>query len=152
MPWVTGDPVRVVVPGPPRAWKRTGHRIAKNKEGKHFVSSFTQTATRDAQAEFKDCARIAMGNKPPIDGAVELRMVSYIPVPPSWSKKKQAAALSDRLRPVSKPDYDNYAKMIDALKGVTWRDDCLVTDGHHYKRYSDRPRLVLEIRALTWTD
>jgi Holliday junction resolvase RusA-like endonuclease len=152
MAWVRGEVIRIEVPGPPRAWKRSGHRLIRPAGKKPFISTFTQTATRDAQAEFKDCAQRAMNRRPPIDGPVELRMASYIPVPPSWSQKKQRMALADQLRPTSKPDYDNYAKMIDALKGVVWRDDCLVTDGSHFKRYSDRPRLVVEVRSLTWSE
>lgn len=149
MPWFHGDVVRIVVPGVPRAWQRSGHK-AGIKDGKAFTQSFTKAPTRDAQAEFKDFAERAMNGRAPIDQEIEFRVAFYMPVPRSWSKRKQADALADRGRPITKPDFDNMTKMIDALNGVVWRDDSLITDAGISKRYSDRPRLVVEVRPLVF--
>jgi Holliday junction resolvase RusA-like endonuclease len=104
--------------------------------------------TRNEQAVFRDRAETAMAGRIPLDQAIEINIAFYMPIPQSWSRKKQAAALADLVRPITKPDFDNCSKMIDALKGIVWRDDCRVTDAHIYKRYSDRPRLVIEIRGI----
>jgi len=152
MPWVASEPIKIVVPGPPRAWQRAGHRIAKSKSGRLFVHSYTKTETREEQNNIKFFAMKAMDGRPPIDAAIELRFVAYVPVPESWSKKKKAAALADQIRPTPKPDFDNYSRMIDALKGLIWVDDSRVTDAAIGKRYSSTPRLVIEVRSLTWQD
>lgn len=151
MTWSLGEPIKIVIPGPPRAWQRAGHRVATAKSGKHYVHSYTKNETRDAQNNIKDFAQKAMNGRPPLDGPIDLRFVAFLPVPDSWSNKKKAAALADQIRPTTKPDFDNYSRMIDALKAIVWVDDSRVTDGFTWKRYSLQPRLVIEVRLLTWT-
>lgn len=47
-----------------------------------------------------------------------------LPVPASWPKWKQEAALTGELLHASKPDIDNFVKMLfDACNGVLWVDD-----------------------------
>lgn len=153
MPWTTGEPIRIVVVGPPKAWERAGHRIVDKKDGGRFVSTFTPTKMRREQDYIRSIAAKAMGNKAPLDGPIDLRVVAYMPVPASWSKKKQTAALADQIRPIGKPDFDNLIKSLcDAFKHVVWTDDSRVTDpAGPWKRYSSQPRLVIEVRLLTWT-
>lgn len=154
MPWTLGEPVRVVIPGPPKAWERAGHRIVTPRTGRQFVSTYTPAQTRHEQSFIRAVACTAMGDRSPFDCAIDLRVVAYLGVPASWSNKKRAAALADQIRPIGKPDFDNLAKSLcDALKGIVWVDDSRVTDPHGpWKRYSDRPRLVIEIRTLTWSE
>jgi len=53
------------------------------------------------------------------------------------------------LRPVTKPDTDNYIKAIkDALKSVIWKDDSQVVELHASKYYSQNPRIEIEIKEL----
>lgn len=153
MPWVAGEPIKITIPGPPKAWERAGHRIVTTRTGQQFVSSYTPTQTRHEQSFIRAEACKAMGDRPLIDGPIDLRVVAYMPVPQSWSNKKRVAALADQIRPTSKPDFDNLMKSLcDALKGVVWVDDSRVTDpAGPWKRFSSKPRLVVEIRALTWT-
>jgi len=152
MAWSLSEPIRIVVPGPPTAWQRAGHRIAKAKSGALFVQSYTQTKTREAQTDIKVIAHETMKGRAPINGPIDLRFAAFLPVPASWSKKKTQDALADRVRPTTKPDFDNYSRMIDALKQIVWTDDSRVTDAGVFKRYSATPKLVIEVRALTWTD
>jgi Holliday junction resolvase RusA-like endonuclease len=67
------------------------------------------------------------------------------PIPTSWSKKKQADARSGELRPTSKPDLDNFMKVIDAANLVVWVDDSQIVDATLRKSYGDKPRLVLRV-------
>jgi len=153
MAWLASDPIKIIVPGPPKAWERAGHRIVDKKDGGRFVSTFTPSKMRHEQSFIRSLAHTAMGNRAPLDGAIDLRVVAYMPIAASWSKRKQAAALADEIRPTGKPDFDNLIKSLcDAIKGVVWHDDSQVTDpAGPWKRFSDRPRLVIEIRQLTWT-
>ena len=146
MPWVLSEPVKITVPGPPKAWERAGHRIVTARSGRQFVSSYTPAQTRHEQSFIRALACTAMGDRPLFSGPIDLQVVAYMGVPASWSNKKRAAALSDQIRPTSKPDFDNLAKSLcDAVKGIVWVDDFQVTDPHGpWKRYSDHPRLVIE--------
>lgn len=152
MPWVASEPIRLVIPGPPKAWERAGHRIVTTKTGAQFVSSYTPAQTRHEQSFIRAVAYKAMDGHNPLKGPIDLRIVAYVPIGESWSKKKRAAALADEIRPTGKPDWDNLGKSVcDAIKGVVWNDDSQVTDPRGpYKRYSDQPRLVIEIRELVW--
>ena len=53
-----------------------------------------------------------------------------------------------RLRPTTKPDWDNIAKVIDALNHVVWADDASVVDGLVRKFYGETPELVIQVTAL----
>ena len=152
MPWTASDPVRIVVPGIPKALARNRHRIVRKKDGSQFVANYMPADSAHAQSSIRAFASIAMAGNPPLDGPVDLRVVAYMPVPASWSRKKQAAALVDQIRPSGRPDFDNLVKNVsDALNKIVWRDDTLVTEASIWKRYSDRPRLLIEVRLLTWS-
>jgi Holliday junction resolvase RusA-like endonuclease len=60
----------------------------------------------------------------PLHGPVLLGVRAFLPIPPSKSKKWQAAALAGEIRPIVKPDLDNCIKHLkDVCKGVFWDDD-----------------------------
>ena len=151
MPWVASEPLRLVIPGVPRPLERNRHRIVNTKSGNQFVANYLPAQSAREQSVIRKIAYDAMDGRPPLLGAIDLRIVAYMPIPASWSNKKQAAALADRIRPTGRPDWENLAKMLDGLNGVVWRDDSQITDPRGpYKRYSDRPRTVIEIRELAW--
>lgn len=108
--------------------------------------------SRNEEAVIRDFAQQQMKGRPPFEGPIDLRFAAYMPVPATWSKKKQAAALAGKIRPVGRPDADNLLKRVDALKKIVWRDDSQVSDGAVFKRFSDRPRLIIEIRPLTYQE
>jgi Holliday junction resolvase RusA-like endonuclease len=140
--------VRIVIPGVPKAWERAGHRIARTGDGKQFVSTYTPAQTRSEQGAMKLFANRAMEGRPPLDGAIDLRLCAFMPVPRSWSGRKQQAALSGEIRPTGKPDADNLLKQVDALTGIVFRDDAQITEATVWKRYSDQPRMVIEVRQV----
>jgi Holliday junction resolvase RusA-like endonuclease len=71
-----------------------------------------------------------MNGAPLLDRALCLFLEARMSIPSSWSKKKHALALRGSLRPTGRPDLDNLAKIVDALKGVVWVDDSLIVDLH----------------------
>ena len=152
MPWSYGETVCIVVPGPPKPLERNRHRIVKARSGATFVSNYTPAKSRNEQAVIRDMADQQMNGRAPFEGPIDLRFVAYMPVPASWSKRKQDRAIEDWIRPTGKPDADNFLKMVDALKGIVWRDDAQVTDCCLWKRYSVRPRTIIEVRPMTWED
>lgn len=71
--------------------------------------------------------------------------------PPSSgvSKKKRLAMLQHKIFPTKKPDWDNIGKIIgDSLNSVAYPDDKQIVDAHIYKRYSENPRVEVEIYSL----
>jgi Holliday junction resolvase RusA-like endonuclease len=145
---VSEPDIRFTVPGVPRAWQRTGERIVNTKDGRQFIHHFTRGQTKGEYGAIKLFAERAMEGRPPFVGPLDFRLSAFVVIPPSWSQRKRQQALAGLILPASRPDLDNYAKMKDALKGITWSDDAQVTDEHLWKRYSDRPRVVIEIRKI----
>lgn len=117
-----------------------------------FQRTFTPKKTRDYENLIKSRAFDAMAGRPPIAEAVALEITAFVAIPASLSKVKRAAALSGDLKPVTRPDIDNYVKAaLDGLNGVVFRDDNQVTDLRVRKRYSDAPRLEIVVSdGLPW--
>lgn len=73
----------------------------------------------------------------------------YIPTLKSFSKIKLLRAIQGILRPVTKPDIDNYIKgILDSLNGLFWHDDGQIVEIHAGKYYSDMPRIEIEIEEV----
>lgn len=118
--------------GRPRFMRATGH-------------AYTPEKTRNFESNLLLAAQDVMAGRVPMEGPLSVRVQAYLPIPKSWSKKKQAGALLGAIRPTSKPDWENLAKMLDAFNKIVWCDDSQVVDGFVCKRYSDRPRLRVEV-------
>lgn len=87
--------------------------------------------------------------KAPITGALNCSVSVYRPIQKNGSKKLKQAKLSGEVRPIEKPDVDNYFKSVtDGLKGIVWKDDNQIVDAEIHKYYSDQPRVEVEIEEL----
>lgn len=85
----------------------------------------------------------------PFDGPLEVCMEFYRPVQASLSKKERARRLSGVHRPTVKPDLSNYIKALeDGLNGIIWVDDNRIVQIVAEKKYSDRPRIVIEVNKV----
>ncbi len=87
-----------------------------------------------------------MGGIPPLEEPLAVEIIAFMPVPESWSGRKQDMALAGEFVPTGRPDIDNLSKTIDALNKIVWRDDSLIVDLHVWKFFSTEPRLVIEVR------
>ena len=73
----------------------------------------------------------------------------YRPLLKSFSKKKTALALAGELRPTSKPDLDNYAKILaDGLNEIIYKDDAQIIEIIVEKFYGDPPRAEVTLTHL----
>jgi Holliday junction resolvase RusA-like endonuclease len=125
-----------------------GARIAFSRSGKPFVHEYPHPESRVWETAIGQLAKIWMRGKPPSTRPLALLVHSFIPVPPSWSARDIDLALAGGILPTSKPDWDNYGKITDALNGVAWIDDAQVVHGCVIKRYSARPALRIEVREF----
>jgi len=147
-------PLIIVIEGEPVAWQRSGERIAKTSQGKLYIHHYIQKETEQYQTRIRQHARRALSSLdysiekfyPVDDRPVGLLVRAFKSIPQSWSKKDKLAALRGEIFPLTKPDHDNYIKIVsDAFNGLIYRDDALVMDSHQIKRYSDQPRLEIEV-------
>lgn len=85
----------------------------------------------------------------PFDGELEVRFEFYRPVQASISKTERARRLSGVHRPTVKPDLSNYIKALeDGLNGIIWIDDNRIVQIVAEKKYSNRPRIVIEVNKV----
>lgn len=132
--------VTIVVPGAPvpkgrpRAATIGGH-----------ARMFTPTKTR----RYEDLIRLEAGRvmegRDQLEGPTRVAIRAFMPTPQTIAKHKTKGPLAEsgELRPLTKPDVDNFAKVIDALNGIVWHDDNQVVSLTVEKFYSSRPRLEL---------
>jgi Holliday junction resolvase RusA-like endonuclease len=132
--------IEIVLLGQPRGKERP--RLTK---AGHV---YTPEKTRDYEAALKFAAKEAMGERAPLDGPLRVDIMIRRPIPQSWPKKRQEAARRGELRPTTKPDFDNYAKTVDALNLVVWIDDGQVVDGRVQKFYSDKPGMWIRVSPI----
>lgn len=139
--------VVVVVPGAPRGKGRPRTAVIAGR-----AQIYTDAKTRSEEGAVRTFASAAMAGRPPYDGAVSLRMCAYRQMPQAFSAKKRAAAERGEIVPVSRPDFDNFAKLAaDAINGIVLRDDAQIVTAIVHKRYSDQPRLVIDVRSFATT-
>lgn len=136
--------IRIEVPGPavaqgrPRATAALGHVRLYDPPKSHAYKELV-----------KGFARQAMGQRLPTKRAVACHLWIYRPIQQSESKHRRDLKASGFIRPTVKPDVDNVFKSVtDACTGIVWHDDNQIVEAHIVKRYSDRPRVVLEVEEF----
>jgi Holliday junction resolvase RusA-like endonuclease len=135
-------PVTIIIGGPAVAKGRP--RITR----KGFA--YTPAKTRRYEAHGRLAAQEAMDGRPPIAVPVRAEITVDLPVPVSWSAKRQDAALRGEIRPTSRPDTDNYIKSaLDAVNAIVVTDDSLVVELVAEKRYARIPKLSIVITPLS---
>jgi len=84
----------------------------------------------------------------PLEGALELRVICYLPIPKSKTKKFKAAAIAGEERPTGKPDCDNMLKNIeDIMEGIFYRNDSQIVTETVHKFYSGNPRWEITLNT-----
>jgi len=113
-----------------------------------FVRAYTPAKTVNWEQEVATAAREAMGSHEPLESPISLYVRVYKSIPASWSKAKKQQAISGVLRPVGKPDIDNYIKgIMDAGNGILWVDDSQVCELFGIKAYGS-PRIEVTLMEL----
>lgn len=139
---------RLVIPT--KAWSRiAGVRcITEAGRAKIFVQQYPDPKTEAYEKTLKEAGALFMRGRAPSENPLALLVHSFRPIPESWSKRDKQLAESGAILPTSRPDWDNYGKITDALNGIAWLDDSQVVDGRVIKRYSHQPALRVEVREF----
>lgn len=109
--------------------------------------AFTDPKTKAYETAVAFAARVAMAGRQMLDGPIHLHLTAFMPIPQSWSKKKQDAAVQGIVRPTTTPDADNVLKALaDSCNGIVWKDDAQIVEATIVKQYSTSPALVVVAR------
>ena len=139
--------VRIDLPGVPGFKARHRSRIVfpRDKSKMPFIQEYPDGDTEAYEKALAQMARVMMRSRAPTERPVQLLVRALKPIPKSWTDREHSDALAGAILPTSKPDWDNYGKIADALKGIVWKDDSQVVDGFVIKRYAPAPAMVLEV-------
>jgi Holliday junction resolvase RusA-like endonuclease len=132
--------LHLTVPGAPVAWARARVR----RDGRMYTHP-KQVAAMD---NIRWLAKEAGWE--PLEGPVMLTVEAFMPIPASWSKKRQARVYG-RFHTV-KPDLGNLVKLVeDSLNGVGYSDDAQIAryGDRTGKLYSSFPRLEITVWSCT---
>lgn len=135
--------IKIIVPGQPVPQGRP-----KFANRGSFVTVYDPPKSK---AYKKLVAQYAVHKAPKklLEGELEVEIQVFKETLKSFSRANKVDAEARLLRPITKPDADNYAKgPLDALKGIIWKDDGQVVDLHCSKYYSSQPRIEIIIREV----
>ncbi len=141
--------LQFTVLGDPPVSKRPRASRIRNKATGAVVGIRMHAEDGDEQASLRDrLARQLPSGHIPFAGEVIIVLEIYRPMLASWPPYKQLLAELGYVRPESKPDFDNFAKIIvDAMRGVIFVDDGQVVNADVILAYSARPRMEITVSA-----
>lgn len=114
-----------------------------------FIRVYDPPKTAKFKRELKQLAMLEMRDKNKFDSAISVTIRFYRKVQKSVSKKEHVRRTEGHVRPIVKPDLDNYIKStLDALNGVIWTDDATIVELNTSKWYSDDPRIEIEVKKI----
>lgn len=122
-----------------------GEPVAKGRPRIGKGRAYTPAKTRNAEDAIRLQAK-EQGARP-LSGPLGALIVFHMPIPASWSKTRQIAAIGEYH--TSRPDADNLKKLVlDALNGLAWEDDAQVADIRVIKIYGKTPMTEVSIWQL----
>jgi len=136
---------RIEIPGDPIGWKRPANKTYGNKhwrfdsqkKEKEVVRSHLHIAYGKNRAQWS-----LFGDRE----AIAINLTFYLPINRSDSQGAANAKLWGFQPANEKPDADNLAKFyLDCINGIFWSDDKRVNELHVKKKYSEKPRTIIEI-------
>lgn len=141
------------VPGPPQGKGRLRHRVVRSRANPMgYASGYTPAKTLKYEEQIGTLARLQW-RQAPVECPVFLIVLAYLSIPQSFSRAKRQAAINGDLRPVKKPDWDNFGKVCsDALNKIVFNDDAQVVDAFVRKFYSENPRIRIVILSNGCSD
>ena len=128
------------MPGLVRGQARTG--------GSETGRRFKTPETKLYENRVAEVAAVIMRGHPLFDGPLSLTLVARMMIPDSRSKKWKADAAAGRAYPTVKPDWDNIAKITDAMTGIVWKDDKQIVFGSVAKQYAAVPGLYVIVKEI----
>ncbi len=116
-----------------------------------FAKGHVYTPARTAAYEraLGWAAKAVMGNRKPLEGPLRLSVTAFMGIPQSWPMTRHLDALAGLIRPVGKPDWDNFGKVAsDAIQGIAYLDDSQIVTGTVSKLYAATPALRVEVEPI----
>lgn len=113
-----------------------------------FIRTYTDKKTLIAENSFKIKAFKYKPAKP-LEGALKIMLGIYVRIPKTYTSKKIIQAESGTIKPITRPDLDNFIKLIlDSMNKTFYKDDNQIVWLNCFKAYSKNPRIEVMINDL----
>lgn len=132
--------IEIVLAGRPMGKER----VKRGAEGHAYTPE--RTVTFESRLAYE--AQHVMGGRPLLEGPLAVDLVVVMPIPQSKPKRWLRDVEDGVTMPTGKPDWDNYAKVLDGLNLMVWRDDAQIIFGQVLKVYGKRPMFAVRITPL----
>ena len=109
---------------------------------------YTPKRTRAFENALGYAARAVMRGKKPLSGVLAVRVIARFAIPKGWTKAQKTEALTSTVWHGKRPDADNVLKMLDALNGIVFDDDCQIASVTVDKIYSADPALLIAVEEI----
>lgn len=129
-----------------------GLPVGKQRPKFARVGNYTRAYTPEKTVNYENYVRLMyQQNCPGIffdkDIPLEMKLVVWLPIPKSASKKNAELMRLGRIRPTKKPDSSNIQKSIeDGLNGVAYHDDSQIVDSEIHRFYGTTPGVWVLIK------
>lgn len=134
--------INFTIPGAPVGKGRP--RFARH--GGH-VKAYTPEKTANYENLVKLFASQVMCGRAPMVRPISISISIYMPIPASWSKRRQDLAERGLIGATTKPDWDNVGKVAaDAMNGIVYDDDKQIVRAMVSKEYSIVPRVEVSVQ------
>ena len=125
----------ITIPGKPMGKQRARMSLTTKR-----------TYTPDETVRYENLIKMTYAEKyqndQPYQGPIGISIFACMPIPQSWSKKKQIEMVGYPC--LTKPDTDNILKIVmDSLNGIAYMDDKQIYKSSIYKTYGPEPRLEI---------
>ena len=121
----------------------TGQPVPKGRPRLSNGHTYTPPKTRQYEKRIKQAWKEQSGEH--LNGPLKLILTAYFSIPASKSQTIKEKMAVGEILPTKRPDLDNIIKVIDALNGLAFDDDCQIVEVTARKLYSHEPRLEIEI-------
>jgi len=130
-----------------------GVAVAKGRARFSRQGGFVRTHTPEKTVKYENLVKLmaseAMAGIDLFTRPLALSIDIYMPIPSSWSKKRQELAVCGLIGATKKPDVSNVLKAIeDGMNGVVYQDDKLIVSGKFSKQYGLIPRVEVRIQEF----
>jgi Holliday junction resolvase RusA-like endonuclease len=92
--------------------------------------AYTPSKAVEAQRVIEAAARVALADRPRLEGPLKLSVLVYLRPPKSIPRKLVGVA-----QPTKRPDLSNFIKLVEDACAVLWQDDAQVVELWAAKRY-----------------
>jgi Holliday junction resolvase RusA-like endonuclease len=134
---------RFAIPGKPQAKQRA--RVTK----RGITYTPKETTNYESLIKYTFSAMNPDWVPIPKDVPVRLAVTVIVPIPASAPLKRRELMIAGKIRPTSRPDWDNYGKIVsDSLNELLFKDDSQVVDGSVHKYYGESPGINVEFEVL----